>query len=629
MKKLVVYGVIFLLSFLHSERLQIGTKPSYTTKASIEYTLVEKRDERPEVLTQRSWHKDKKSFDTFENLEKAYWARLLVTNSTSEAKAYYLLSENKFTYHIEFFLVKDGQTVDYQEDGVVSKNPSRSFNTSHIIFPLTLAPHEEVEVYFKIQNYNKIDIDFILVTKEYLLDFYQSYNMVEGLFFGGMLIMLFYNLFLYFLLKFRAYLYYVLYTFWLMVYFIGFFGFSQRYFPDHTWMFYLSSGSFFIAMTLFVQSILNLKEQLPPIYKILNFFIGYFVVSTLVNIFVLEIEAFFYAQLLFNLFFIMVSIYGFFIIVSTYYLAVYQKDKIARVYTLVWSVVALSSLTLPVIYLHVLEVEVPADYILQFIMLFEVLCFSFILAYKIKEMEREKLVQQKLLVEQGKLASMGEMISTIAHQWRQPLSEINGVVLNVDVDHRRERLTQERLDKHINEIEEVTAYLSKTIYDFINFFNHNKAIELFYLSEVLQQSHKLALFSGGDNILVFNTINENVQMTGYKSELIQSLLIVINNAVDACNKEATPGKIVITTFLLGEQLNIIVEDNGGGVSEEVLEDIYTPYFTTKHESKGTGLGLYILKMIIEESMHGSVNIFNGNEGAVCKIVIPKNLERLI
>lgn len=626
MKKLVVYGVIFLLSFLHSERLQIGTKPSYTTKASIEYTLVEKRDERPEVLTQRSWHKDKKSFDTFENLEKAYWARLLVTNSTSEAKAYYLLSENKFTYHIEFFLVKDGQTVDYQEDGVVSKNPSRSFNTSHIIFPLTLAPHEEVEVYFKIQNYNKIDIDFILVTKEYLLDFYQSYNMVEGLFFGGMLIMLFYNLFLYFLLKFRAYLYYVLYTFWLMVYFIGFFGFSQRYFPDHTWMFYLSSGSFFIAMTLFVQSILNLKEQLPPIYKILNFFIGYFVVSTLVNIFVLEIEAFFYAQLLFNLFFIMVSIYGFFIIVSTYYLAVYQKDKIARVYTLVWSVVALSSLTLPVIYLHVLEVEVPADYILQFIMLFEVLCFSFILAYKIKEMEREKLVQQKLLVEQGKLASMGEMISTIAHQWRQPLSEINGVVLNVDVDHRRERLTQERLDKHINEIEEVTAYLSKTIHDFMNFFDNTKMLESFSLSTIFKQSNKLVSISTGKVVSLNYNMQSNIEMVGYKSELIQALIIVINNSIEATQKEKKKASIWVDATEIEGRVQITIEDNGGGINKEILEDIFMPYFTTKSETKGRGLGLYILKIIIEQSMHGRVALFNGKEGAVCKMTIPKKLK---
>ena len=623
----MLYGVIFLLTFLHSETLKIGMESSYKTKEYIEYTLAEDINETPEVLTQRVWEKHKASFDTFENSDKAYWARVLLKNTTTESKNYYFLSENKFTYHIEYFLVKNDQTVDYQEDGVISKNPSRSFNTSHMIFPLTLAPSEELEVYFKIQNYNKIDIDFALVTKEHLLDFYQTYNIVEGLFFGGMLIMLLYNLFLYFLLKVRTYLYYVFYTFWLTVYFVGFFGFSQRYFPDYTWMFYLSSGSFFIAMTLFVQSILNLKEQLPRIHRVLNIFIGYFIVTTFVNIFCLEIQAFFYAQLLFNLFFIMVPIYGLFIIASTYYLAVYKKDKIARVYALVWSLVALSSMTLPAIYLHIVEVEIPADYILQFIMLFEVLCFSFILAYKIKEIEKEKLEQQKLLVQQSKLASMGEMVSTIAHQWRQPLSEINGIVLDVDVDYRKERLTQKKLERHLNDIEEVTAYLSKTIYDFMNFFNHNKGVESFYLSEVLSQSRKLAFISVGENVLFYNNINENIQMIGYKSELIQALLIVINNAVDACSKEQIPAKIVIRTSVMDEHIRIIIEDNGGGIPEEILEDIYTPYFTTKHESKGTGLGLYILKMIIEQSMQGRVDIVNGDEGAVCKMLIPRNLNR--
>ena len=625
----MLYGVIFLLNFLHSETLEIATESSYTTKEYISYTLAEDMNETPETLTQRVWQKDKKSFHTFANAEKAYWARLLLQNNTPASKTYYLLAENKFTYHIEYFLLKNGKTIDYQEDGVVSKNPSRSFNTSHMIFPLTLPPFESLEVYFKIQNYNKIDIDFLLLSKAYLLDFYQTYNIIEGLFFGGMLIMLLYNLFLYVLLRIRTYLYYVLYTFWLTVYFVGFFGFSQRYFPDYTWMFYLSSGSFFIAMTLFVQSILNLKKQLPFINKILNFFIGYFILTTLVNIFVIEIEAFFYAQLLFNLFFIMVLIYGIFIMASTYYLAVYKESLIAKVYAVVWSLVAFSSILLPIIYLHITEVNIPADYILQFLMLFEVLCFSFVLAYKIKAIEKEKFTQQKLLIEQTKLASMGEMISSIAHQWRQPLSEINGIALYLDVDYKKKLLTQEKLDGHLNDIEEVTSYLSTTIHDFTNFFNHDKALEHFSLSEILYQSQKLALMSVGKKSLFSHNMHEDLQMVGYKSELIQALLIVINNAIDACNQKGVVAKIVIRTSEKNAYVNIMIEDNGGGIDTAILEDIYTPYFTTKQESKGTGLGLYILKMIIEQSMQGNVEMLNGKEGAICKISIPKYLDKVL
>jgi C4-dicarboxylate-specific signal transduction histidine kinase len=119
--------------------------------------------------------------------------------------------------------------------------------------------------------------------------------------------------------------------------------------------------------------------------------------------------------------------------------------------------------------------------------------------------------------------------------------------------------------------------------------------------------------------------NTNIKMVGYQSELIQALLIVIHNSIDAAREN---NKLAIITINLKESdknVTINIEDNGGGISEEILKDIFNPYFTTKHESQGTGLGLYILKMIVEESMSGSVQIYNQNKGVNCKMIIPKNL----
>jgi signal transduction histidine kinase len=628
MRKLFLFTFLFFFTFLHSKTLEVGTEEFYKTKDYMLYTLAEDINETLDSLLSKEWFDNKKTFNIPANASKAYWAKLKLKNIATQPIIYYLKSENQFTYHIIYYLLKEGKVVERIEDGVISKNPKREFNVNHMIFPLSLASGEEAEVFFKIQNYNKIDIDFSLVTKEYLLDFYQTYNLLEGLFFGGMLMMMFYNLFLYFLLKFRAYLYYVLYTFWLTVYFAGLFGFSQRYFAGYTWIFYISSGAFFVSMTLFIQAILNLKEQLPKINKILNYFMIYFIVATLINIIVLEFEQFFYAQVLFNLFFMLVPLYVTLVILVTYYLAYFKKDSVARIYSWVWTIVSFVGLLLPLVYLNIIETDIPSDYIFQFLILFEVLCFSFILAYKIKIIQKEQSEQQVLLVEQSKLASMGEMISTIAHQWRQPLSEINGVVLKMDIDYRKEKLTEEKFNNHLNDIERITSYLSKTIHDFMNLFSHKKELEEFLLRDALKSSKRLASLFIKEKITFSNINNINIKMVGYQSELIQALLIVIHNSIDAARSKKKLAVIIIDIKEIDNNIHINIEDNGGGISEKILKDIFNPYFTTKHESQGTGLGLYILKMIIEESMSGTVKIFNKNKGVNCKIVIPKKLGKI-
>ncbi len=632
MQKAFLLTFLFLLHFLHAETLEIGSKDFYKTKRYMLYTLAEDLNETPDILATKKWEQNKKSFNTLSNYGKAYWAKLELKNNSSKRKTFYLKSENQFTYHIEFFLSKSGKVVDYIEDGVISKNQNREFNVNHMIFPVTLEPYEEAKVFFKIQNYNKVDISFFLVTKEYLIDFYQTYNLIEGIFFGGMLIMMFYNLFLYFLLKFRGYLYYVFYTFWLTVYFTALFGFSQRYFAGYTLIFYFSAGAFFVSMTLFVQSILNLKEQLPKINRILNIFIGYFIVSTVINIFMLKFQQFIYAQMLFNLFFVLVPLYVIIVIFSTYYLAYFRKDVIAKFYSLVWTVISAIGMFLPLIYLNILKTDIPFnlsfDYIFQFLTLFEVLCFSFILAYKIKMMQKKKSEQKLMLVEQSKLASMGQMISTIAHQWRQPLTEINGIVINMDMDYKKDKLTHEKLNIHLNNIEDVTSYLSRTIHDFMNLFSHKKELEEFFLNDAITSCKRLASMSVKEEVTISCTKNLNIKMVGYESELIQALLILIHNSIDAAREKGVVAIIGIDIKELNNRVHINVEDNGGGISKEILQDIFNPYFTTKHESQGTGLGLYILKMIIEESMSGSVRVFNKNSGVNFKIIIPKNLKNV-
>ena len=251
--------------------------------------------------------------------------------------------------------------------------------------------------------------------------------------------------------------------------------------------------------------------------------------------------------------------------------------------------------------------------------------FIFILAYHLRIVNKEKHRQEKLLIKQSKLASMGEMITLIAHQWRQPLSIINGIVLNIDIDQRKEILDSKKLDEHLIKIEETTAYLSKTINDFTDFFSQNKNSEHFYIKDIIIQAKKLIPVSNQKDIEIIYNQKEDMNIIGYKSELLQSLLIILNNAIYACKKnlhKTKQGKIIIHTYMIKNHLFLSIEDNGGGIDSKNLKKIFNPYFTTKEKAHGTGLGLYILKLIVEDSMNGKVYVKNGMKGAIFTLEIP-------
>ncbi len=254
--------------------------------------------------------------------------------------------------------------------------------------------------------------------------------------------------------------------------------------------------------------------------------------------------------------------------------------------------------------------------------------FIVLIIYHLWVISKEQQEQEKLFIRQSKLASMGEMISLIAHQWRQPLSAINGTVLNLDMDYRKQSLDAKKFDNYLNDIEGTTAYLSKTINDFTDFFSHNKEMETFNLFKVIEQVKLLSGIATAKNMKFYYRSEEEIVITGYRTELIQSLLVLLSNAIYVCQENLDndiQGKIIIEAKLLNKNILISIEDNGGGVDKKDINKVFNPYFTSKDKHNGTGLGLYILKLIIEDSMNGKVSVVNGKEGAIFSIEIPQNI----
>ena len=249
---------------------------------------------------------------------------------------------------------------------------------------------------------------------------------------------------------------------------------------------------------------------------------------------------------------------------------------------------------------------------------------------RIKEEINNRKKQEQLLIQQSKLAEMGEMISMIAHQWRQPLSALSTIIQNIHLSHSLGKLDKEYLDKQKTLSNALTEKMSKTIDDFRNFFKPNKEKYAFSIEAAIKQTIFLIDDSFKSNsIKIESQISDDVTIYGFESELSQVLLNIITNSKDAFleSKIVNPS-ITIQTKRNNSNIQIMISDNAGGIDDQIINKIFEPYFTTKESYNGTGLGLYMSKMIIEQNMHGELNVQNVSHGVEFSIIIPINENRV-
>ncbi len=226
--------------------------------------------------------------------------------------------------------------------------------------------------------------------------------------------------------------------------------------------------------------------------------------------------------------------------------------------------------------------------------------------------------KDKLLIQQSKMAAMGEMIGAIAHQWRQPLNAIGLMIQDLKLSYQLNDLSDEYIEKITNDAMAQVRYMSKTIDDFRNFFRPDKPKAIFVLQDTIADVLKIASsqLNNAKIEVITNLEKTPLKVDGYENEFKQVVLNLITNAKDAIvEKMGEGGKLEIGVFRDGAKAVLTVTDNGGGIKEEALDKIFEPYFTTKDQGKGTGIGLYMSKMIIEDNMNGSIFAFNVDGGA--------------
>lgn len=246
---------------------------------------------------------------------------------------------------------------------------------------------------------------------------------------------------------------------------------------------------------------------------------------------------------------------------------------------------------------------------------------------KLTQQIQENELQTDIMLTQSRQAAMGDMVSMIAHQWRQPLSTISMDVNNVLADIEFKSLNDNELRENLESISKEVYVLSSTIEEFKEFFHPKNEKEHIHINIIMEELIRLTEKSlQYHNITLTKKVDATCLIHTYVQEFSQVLLHLIQNAKDALIKHRSDNRWIHITLdkKPNNEIIIAIEDNGGGIDENIVDKIFEPYFSTKEDKNDKGLGLYMVKTILNKHLHGTINVSNTKDGA--KFIITMKIE---
>ncbi|MEA3383282.1 MAG: hybrid sensor histidine kinase/response regulator [Campylobacterota bacterium] len=232
--------------------------------------------------------------------------------------------------------------------------------------------------------------------------------------------------------------------------------------------------------------------------------------------------------------------------------------------------------------------------------------------------------QEKKIIEQNKYLALTELVNNIAHQWRQPLSVISTISSGMQIQHELQMIDESETIKQLSIITENAQYLSSTLDNFKDFTDSNITKTTFNMKRLIQKNYDFIFGNVLKNEIELELdIKDEININGVENQFIEVILHIIKNSVDAITQDTnTSGRLKIDTDVMSNIATISIIDNGGGIDESIIDKIFEPYYTTKHQSIGTGLGLYMVNKIITETFSGDLEILNVKNGVCFNIKIP-------
>lgn len=616
-KLLTLFLFLFFSSTAFAQTLFVGSQNEYNLLPYASLYNDNSQKMTLEEVQKKSWIDVTVDELAFPVSPTAHWLKYSIENNSTQTKSYYLEYDVSTINFLDVYVLDNGKMTQRYLTGAHRPLENRAVTYHAYLFPITLNAGEQKEIYVRMKHlFSTIPANMILKEQNALLLDDYGKNVLQGVFFGVMIVMFLYNLVLYMMTRYRPYLAYILYLgsfgVWLslrMGYGVFIFDFISvdlyRYFEISI------SILFTVFIIWFITGVLELQKVMPRIYRVFTGIAALFLLSWLSIIVLLffGIEGYYeYPSLLFFLNFLVMNV----MIVAVTAMLAWRGNKTALYLFLAWMLFVSSMVILT---LSLTSVIPPYNWIMpymQFTMVVETVMLSLILGDRFRQ-------QEQLLSQQSRLASMGSMIENIAHQWRQPLSEINADLLALEI--HIENGDNERIKKSMGIIEEKTDMMSKTIDSFQNFYAKDKEKVTFDLEKLIEKSLDLLEDRMQVNHVKYTHMQcrtnakETFKLYGVENEYLQVLLAIINNAIDVLiENDKEDRKLDITLSREGIDTVLKITNNGKQIKSRDIQRVFEPYYTTKESRDQNGIGLFMSKKIIEESFHGNLEIENVSEG---------------
>ncbi len=639
-------SLLFAQEDLHIQQSKVpysvGKHASYLVDTSNQLTIVD--------VKKRTFTPYTKEIINFGFLQPTYWFKFHVTfDKAVDGSKWWLDINYPLLNYVDLYAFDASKKLLFhKKSGDLVSQSLKDVQENRILFTLPNQCQKKYTIYMRVQTSGSLFVPLNIISTKALIQEIHLSQILSGIYYGTLLILILYSTMTFFYSREKIYLLYISFVFSYAMWQLSFDGQGAYYlWSDNFWMvekgtaFFIYSST--VALIIFSQSLIQSQHHIKKYDAVILQPLKYIALLGLLSSIVFPYKYTIIAGALLGVFTpVVLFMAGILVLKQGYYGM--------RFFVVGWGIFLVATILFSLSKFGIVSGYTITKYGQQIGSAIDLVLLSIALAYRFKQLQDEytqklkdyttnlehqveaALVKERakdtLLIEQSKLASMGEMMEQIAHQWRQPLNNIG--LINQDIYFKKQlnNLSDDDFEKLHEQIDANIAYLSDTINNFRMYYQRGQEKEVYSLDDAMQTVIHIteATFKYYQiNIILHKDPNAIVK--NIKSDIFQVFLNILNNAKDALIENSIEKKtITITIKTDAQNASVHILDNAGGISSTFIDNIFDSYFSTKEKDKGTGIGLYMAKTIVEEKMQGKLSVSNQGDGACFVVQLPLFLQ---
>ncbi|WP_418179726.1 7TM diverse intracellular signaling domain-containing protein [Aliarcobacter lanthieri] len=518
---------------------------------------------------------------------------------------------------IDVYIVKDGSLLKKIELGDYRDIKNREIQTRNSAFVLNLEENSIYDFFIKHNSYSGISVIWEIYNNSNYTQLLSFRSLIWGIFIGTIFVLAFHNIFIYFSIKEKAFLFYVIFIISSSIYQLIANGIFYEYFRDIdlnilnglNWIF--AYTTLFLVLTFHLFVLKPKKESFSFKLIILS------IVLVLLTIIYYSFS-FQYPDIRYNVIYTnYISYFSIFTLLFTSFLSYKKGKKDAKKYFIVLIIYIL--LLFYVVYILIGNFEYFENFwlFIPLLTLIDVSLFTIILYSKLKDIEKQRNDQVHFIISQSRFTSLGNNVANMIHQWKNPIAQIGSQVTLLEATYNLDNKNYIKTSKEIiPHIKSSILFLKDTMNDIYNFYRNPSEKERFFIQEQIDTLLRILKNELEINYIKVNLDIENIELYNYKTSFLNIIMILLENAIFQLKyfKKEDRRIVIIAEKSSDNTVKIIIEDNGGGIPKEHLNSIFDLNFSTKNKS-GSGIGLALAKTLVETRLNAKIEVINSTKGA--------------